>query len=184
LGDVARFPALPLFTDSWIADTKHLSRSERGLYMDLIILIWRTPLCRIPDDRQWIARKLGIAPDDDELAKVIDEFCSHPKGSGKWLVQKRLQREFQYLTSKRALRSKAAKVRWEKQKKDANAMLTPPHPTPPNNNPPKPPLAKGGPLALQSNGKGRANARPRQLSTVELIEGARALRTAREKEKS
>lgn len=111
---MAEFSALPLFTDAWLSDTGHLSRAERGLYMDLLILCWRSPECRIPNDEQWIARKLRVGSDETEtLREVIAEFMT---SSGNWLWQKRLRREFEYVRKKSKKQSVSAKARWQKEK--------------------------------------------------------------------
>lgn len=111
---MAEFAALPLFTDAWVADTAHLTRVERGLYMDLLVLCWRSPECRIPNDLAWIDRKLGC--DEEEvltLKKLIAEFMS---STGNWLTQKRLKKEFNYIREKRQKFSDWAKLRKNKQK--------------------------------------------------------------------
>lgn len=158
---MAQFPALPLFTDAWIADTKHLSIYERGLYMDLLVLMWRTPECRVPDDRKWLAERLGIDAADSALERIINEFCRHPQGTRHWLIQKRLNKEFSYLCITRKFRSSSAKARWNKDKKSTDAM----HPTPPKkesskkekSGPKPPPLHRGAsasePTAVKANGK-------------------------------
>ena len=59
---MAQFPGLLLWTDAWVADTKHLSRLERGTYLDLLVLMWRTPGCRVPNDDEWPRWTAGFAP--------------------------------------------------------------------------------------------------------------------------
>jgi uncharacterized protein YdaU (DUF1376 family) len=89
---MAQFPCLPLWTDAWIADTAHLSVEERGLYHDLLVLMWRTPGCRIPNDHVWITRHLRLRSSEaDHLHLIIREFC-HTDGN--WITQKRLGREY------------------------------------------------------------------------------------------
>lgn len=53
---MAQFPALPLFTDAFIADTTHLSASQTGAYLMLLIVAWRTKDCRLPDDDRLLSR--------------------------------------------------------------------------------------------------------------------------------
>lgn len=55
---MAEFPALPLWTDALLADTSHLTDEDFGRYIRLLILMWRTPGCKIPNDLAWISRKL------------------------------------------------------------------------------------------------------------------------------
>src|SRR5262245_66025762 len=89
---MAQFPCLPLWTDAWKADTDHLTRAERGLYLDLLILMWRTPGCKVPADQTWIARHLRLTAEETAtLIMLIKEFCTT---DGNFITQKRLTREF------------------------------------------------------------------------------------------
>src|SRR3954462_11066313 len=112
---MAQFPGLLLWTDSWVADTAHLTRLERGTYHDLLVLMWRTPGCRVPNDNAWLAKHMRMSPNEisQELRPIITEFCQTDRN---FLFQRRLQKEFlrafQY-SSKQSARSKS---RWNKEK--------------------------------------------------------------------
>lgn len=124
---MAELPFLPLATDAWLADTFHLSRAERGLYMDLLILMWRTPGCRVPADLDWIARKLGAVGDEREgLKTIVEEFC---RTSGNWLTQKRLTAEFERAVASRKKQSVRAKSRWNKENDASRGNAPTPTPT-------------------------------------------------------
>jgi uncharacterized protein YdaU (DUF1376 family) len=111
---MAEFAALPLFTDSWIADTAFLPRAHRGLYHDLLVLMWRSPECRVPNDMEWIAERLQCTEDEKlVLSKIVATFCS---STGNWLLQKRLQKEFQFVRASSKKQSVRAKSRWNKEK--------------------------------------------------------------------
>ncbi len=112
---MAEFPALPVFTDAYMRDCWHLSDAEHGRYFLLLMLIWQTPQCRIPNDREWISRKMRRSPEvfDLELKPLIDEFC---KTDGNWITQKRLSKEFEYLTARSKKQRASAKARWQKEK--------------------------------------------------------------------
>lgn len=117
---------LPLATDAWIADTAHLSRVERGLYMDLLILMWRSPECRVPNQIEWIARRLNCSEEEIPLLEtVLAEFT---QTCGNWRTQKRLLKEWNYVKKTAGKRSDAAKARWNKEKdtckRIANAVHT------------------------------------------------------------
>lgn len=111
---MAEFAALPLFTDALLSDTLHLSDAEMGLYMRLLVLLWRSPECRIPNDKAWIAKRLGRSPlqYDSDIAPIIAEFCVT---SGNYIFQKRLLKEFEYTREKKAKSKNAAQARWGNQ---------------------------------------------------------------------
>jgi uncharacterized protein YdaU (DUF1376 family) len=112
---MAQFPGLLLWTDSWVADTAHLTRLERGTYHDLLVLMWRTPGCRVPNDNAWLAKHMRMSPDEisQELRPIIAEFC---QSDGNHLFQKRLQKEFVRAFQHSLKQSDRAKSRWEKVK--------------------------------------------------------------------
>jgi uncharacterized protein YdaU (DUF1376 family) len=115
---MAQFPCLPLWTDAWVADTKHLSIAARGVYMDLLVLMWRTPHCRVPDDNGWLMAHLGITKDEvrEFLRPVISEFC---RCDGNWIIQTRLQKEF-VRAFERQKRMSDLRKRWKPNNKDIN----------------------------------------------------------------
>lgn len=88
-----------LWTDAWIADTCHLTPAERGMYMDLLILMWRTPGCSVPNDDAWLARHLRISLEEtcNHLRPLIKEFCRCNEGR---ITQKRLLSEYHRATVK------------------------------------------------------------------------------------
>lgn len=108
---MAEFPSMPVFTDALVADCHHLTDEEFGRYMRLLIIMWRTPGCKIPDDHIWISKRINC----DALAyaklvqPLLQEFCK--KVDGFW-TQKRLQKEYKYLQELREKRRKAAAKRW------------------------------------------------------------------------
>jgi uncharacterized protein YdaU (DUF1376 family) len=59
---MSKFPSLPLFTDAFIADTGHLSAAETGAYLLLLMMAWRSPGCRLPDDDAKLARWARVDP--------------------------------------------------------------------------------------------------------------------------
>jgi uncharacterized protein YdaU (DUF1376 family) len=121
---MAQFPALNVWTDSWLADTAHLPRVDRDIYFHLLILMWRSPACRVPNEIGWIARKLSCPEAEiPMLQNVIREFC---KSSGNWLTQKRLTKEYKLARVRSKLASDKAKSRWNKDKDSCrgNASIT------------------------------------------------------------
>lgn len=123
---LAEFPALPLWTDRFLAGTAHLSDSSLGLYTRLLLLMWSSPQCRIPNEDSWIAHKLNRPP--EQFRPIIQEFC---KTDGNWITQKRLLKEWRWVREKVKKNRDAAKSRWNKEKilseRNADAMPLYPH---------------------------------------------------------
>lgn len=59
---MAEFPALPLFTDAYLADTRHLTTEEHGAYLLLLICAWRSRECALRDNDKTLARIAGLSP--------------------------------------------------------------------------------------------------------------------------
>lgn len=53
---MSAFPSLPLFTDAYLADTRHLTAQEHGAYLLLLMMAWRMPDCRLPNDDAKLAK--------------------------------------------------------------------------------------------------------------------------------
>ena len=53
---MSKYPSMPLFTDAYMADTRHLSAAQHGAYLLLLMTAWRMPDCRLPDDDVFLSR--------------------------------------------------------------------------------------------------------------------------------
>jgi uncharacterized protein YdaU (DUF1376 family) len=128
---MAKYPGLLLWTDAWIADTYHLTVELRGVYMDLLILMWRTSGCRVPNDDKWLARHLGYTADQitNLVRPIITEFVTMVAG-GDFVTQKRLQREFAHASGRKEKAALAARARWTKKKGNGRALPPSPAPAP------------------------------------------------------
>jgi uncharacterized protein YdaU (DUF1376 family) len=75
-------PYLPLFVADYELDTGHLSFEENGVYMRLLMLCWRTPECSIPNDPEWVSKRLRIDGETFErsVLPVLGEFFKVSKG--------------------------------------------------------------------------------------------------------
>jgi uncharacterized protein YdaU (DUF1376 family) len=132
---MAEFPALPLWTDAYLADTLDLSTEDHGLYLIMLMLAWRRRDCALPDDMDWLKRSLkgccaGLHGHsfNSRVPRILQKFWILI--DGKW-VQKRLQKEFKYLSNISQNNSKAAATRWKnKGLADATAYPTAYAPTP------------------------------------------------------
>src|SRR5215831_15674437 len=92
---MAEFPALPLWTDALIADTYHLTTTQFGAYMLLLIAAWRRPDCSLPDDDKYLAAVARCGAQKwRSLRPVLAKF--HHIENGAW-TQKRLRKERKYV---------------------------------------------------------------------------------------
>lgn len=100
-------PYMPLFVADYEADTAHLTVEEDGIYMRLLRLCWRTPGCSVPDDDEWIKRRLRVSDDEFETVKrVIAEFFERDKAR---VFSPRLQREHERINETSQRRRNAGK---------------------------------------------------------------------------
>ena len=53
---MAKYPSMPLFTDAYMADTRHLTAAQHGAYLLLLMTAWRMPDCKLPDDDVFLSR--------------------------------------------------------------------------------------------------------------------------------
>lgn len=109
------FPAMPLWTDAYLADTTHLTHEEHGRYLLMLIHLWRMPEKRFPNDDAWLARKFGCSREDVATLwrPLLAEFFT---ADANGICQKRLAREWHRLRNTSARQSAAAKSRWDKEK--------------------------------------------------------------------
>lgn len=121
---MAEFPALTLWTDAYLSDTRFLTTLEHGAYLLLLMEAWRRPHCDLPDDDRMLSRMAGLSTDQwSEIKDTIMEFWTFDGRSKTW-KQKRLtkERDAARIRSK-SQRDKAAK-RWNSREND-NAPALP-----------------------------------------------------------
>jgi uncharacterized protein YdaU (DUF1376 family) len=109
---MAEFPKLTVWTDALIADTTHLSATEFGAYMLLLIAAWRSPDCSLPDDDQLLGRITRDPKHWHRVKPVVMAFWTLGE-DGRWR-QKRLTREREYAANKRKKLSEAGSLGAEK----------------------------------------------------------------------
>lgn len=101
---MSQFPSLPLFTDAYLADTRHLSAQEHGAYLLLLMTAWRFPDCRLPDDDAKLSKWACVDGRTWKRIKpIVMSFWTSENGT--W-TQKRLAQEREFV-SKRAEVAKA-----------------------------------------------------------------------------
>ena len=130
---MAEFPALSIWTDAYLADTRHLSTLEHGAYLLLLMEAWRRKDCALPDDDELLSRLSGVPGDTwGHTKKTVMAFWALEDG---YWTQKRLLRERRYVTDKRSKAAAAGRARALKYKDKVPADAAPklslePAPTP------------------------------------------------------
>ena len=71
---MAKFRALMLWTDAWLADTESSHSSERGTYLDLLVLMWRTPVADFPMMTLGSGAICGMTPAEVAAELAADHF--------------------------------------------------------------------------------------------------------------
>lgn len=156
---MAEFPALPLWTDAFIADTVHLSAEETGAYMMLLMCAWRSPDCGLPDDDTALQRFSRVTR--NRWPKIRDRVMGFwTLENGKWF-QKRLMQERDFVTRKSQTQSQNVKARWLKSKETADTTVIP---TPYQNDTPTP-----TPTSTYSEEGKPSSARPSETASEGLF---------------
>jgi uncharacterized protein YdaU (DUF1376 family) len=117
---MAEFPALPLWTDAYLADTADLDAREHGCYLILLMIAWRRPDCALPNDLKWMHRALnaycGGSLHGRSFNFIVPTLLSRffvLDGDGKW-QQKRLRKEREFVSNFSRTQSENASKRWRK----------------------------------------------------------------------
>jgi len=106
---MSQFPSLPLFTDAYFGDTKHLTCEEHGAYLQLLMIAWRSPGCGIPNDDAKIARMIGLSAKRWQAIKpTIMAFWSLDE-DGFWR-QSRLTKERRWVAERSEKRAAAGRM--------------------------------------------------------------------------
>ena len=108
---MAEFPILPLKTDALIADTTHMTPEEMGVYVRLLIAMWRHG-SQVQDDPRELARIGGVTL---RRWNQIKERVLRPMTVGGGRVsQKRLTSTWLEVQKLREARAVASLKRWRK----------------------------------------------------------------------
>lgn len=100
---MAEFPYLPLFTDAFLSDTIDLNVAETGAYLMLLMCMWRTQDCSLPDDDKKLARFARCEP--RQWKRIRPEIIRFFIVDGGKLQQKRLSKERLHVQQISAARS-------------------------------------------------------------------------------
>jgi len=129
---MAEFPAMPLWTDAYLADTGHLTTLEHGAYLLLLVTMWRAG-GSLPNDPKKLAKFTRLSPSQwDKVSENVMEFFDV---DGDEITQKRLEKEMKFVRERSRMQSEKAKARYLKYKETPDAVAMPeasrtPAPTP------------------------------------------------------
>lgn len=105
---MAEFPAIPFWTDAYIADTQHLTNEEHGVYVRLLMSAWRSPGCALPNDDKRLAIMVGVTMKKwAALKPTVMAFWTLEDGLWR---QKRLTREREFVLRQREQKRVAGKA--------------------------------------------------------------------------
>lgn len=136
---MAEFPSLPLFTDALLGDTTHLTTTEFGAYMLMLVVAWRTPGCCLPNSDNYLARITRTGRNWQRVKPVVMPYWT--LGHDAMLRQKRLTKEHLSVRAYLDKQSEAGKSSARKRKEKIQAAVAtemrsganlnqPPSPTP------------------------------------------------------
>ncbi len=152
---MAEFPAMPLWTDAYLGDTRHFSTLQHGAYLLLLMCMWRNK-GQLKNDDKLLARYAGLSR--AQWLRVKPEIFEMMEVHETHISQKRLNAEYTFVRQKRDRLADNARVRWLKTKEtgDAKALQlqsksNAPTPTPTPNKKETPPPSAVTPLDMFEN---------------------------------
>lgn len=106
---MAQFPAFPLWTDAYLADTHHLTTIEHGAYLLLLVAMWRNKGTLPNDDRQLAKFAHLNVQQWQRMKPAIMDFFTIAGGE---LSQGRLTDELSYVREHSKKQANKARNRW------------------------------------------------------------------------
>ncbi|WP_159709853.1 DUF1376 domain-containing protein [Geminicoccus flavidas] len=108
---MADFPAMPFYTDAYLADTTHLTTEEHGAYLLLLFAAWRSPGCSLRDDDAFLARVAKVTPDrwKKRLRPVLAPFWRIQDGIWTQKKQQSVREKLGAISEKRAKAARQAR---------------------------------------------------------------------------
>lgn len=109
--EINKFHALQLFTDTFAAETVHLTNEEVGIYIRLLCFAWTKNAKPFTTQSAYRICQCQSKECEGNVYKILDEFFkleSFLKNIEKW-THKRLTAEHEYLTAKYKKRSESGR---------------------------------------------------------------------------
>jgi len=136
---MADFPALPLWTDAYLADTADLDACEHGCYLILLMIAWRRPDCALPNEMQWMQRTLnaycGGRLHGNRFNRIVPRLLKRffVLGTDEKWRQKRLGKEMNFVRKRSETAKENVQKRWARARENNNlgdTAVIPPSNTP------------------------------------------------------
>ena len=129
-----KFHALQLFTDTFAAETVHLTNEQVGIYIRLLCFAWTKNTKPFKSEDAFIICQCKDDKCKSKVEKILNEFFLLSENNNTW-THKRLVQEHSYLVDKYKKRSiagkKGAQSRyWNGTSSNANGKLIAPIPSP------------------------------------------------------
>lgn len=119
---MAEFPAMPLWTDAYLADTGHLTTIEHGAYFLLLMTMWRAG-GSLPNDDKKLSRFARMSAQQWERVKPsLMEFFTIKDDE---ITQGRLTDELAFVKRRSKRQSENARANARKNKTSVSAMAQP-----------------------------------------------------------
>ena len=127
---VEKFHALQLFTDTFAAETVHLTNEEVGIYIRLLCFAWTKNAKPFTTTSAYRICQCKSDDCDKVVDKILEEFFKIGEvGKDSW-VHKRLVKEYEYLREKYKARSEAGRKGGLAKSENASSKTIAPIPIP------------------------------------------------------
>ena len=103
---IDKFPAMQLFTDSFIAETVHLTNEAVGIYIRLICFAWTKHGKPFSQPEAYKICQARLDEEKDIIDLVLKEFFQSDSNG---FTSKKVLKEYAYLTEKYKVRSEAGR---------------------------------------------------------------------------
>src|SRR5262249_108937 len=123
-------PWMPLYVGDYMLGTRDLTLEQHGIYLLLLMLAWRRPDGKIPNDEKWIRANLPPMHGhtfNSVVRGILNRFFTLVDGQ---YSNKRLSNEIQNAVKLSSNQSQKANKRWSDYRKNkdlANAGAMPSH---------------------------------------------------------
>ena len=127
--EITKFHALQLFTDTFTAETVHLTNEAQGMYIRLICFNWTKNAKPFTTESAYRICQCRLDECRDMVDLVLNEFFILSEDKKTW-THKRLTAEHEYLTAKYKARSEAGKKGGLAKSDNATSKMLAPIPIP------------------------------------------------------